>query len=137
MSGDRIFYRSGYKYQLAQRYVVQTAVKPDAPIVADFLELDEDGVLTVRAGYAWDGASGPAIDTATFLRGSLVHDALYQLMALHGLDRARWRKVADEELIRVCAEDGMSWLRRQWVYAAVRAFGRGTKDQQPRVERAP
>ena len=46
---------------------------------------------------AGDGPSGPAIDTKNFMRASLVHDALYQLMRLGTLDKSR-RQYADRLL---------------------------------------
>jgi len=44
------------------------------------LKADSDGGLLIKAGYSWDGPSGSAIDTKNFMQGSLVHDALYQLL---------------------------------------------------------
>ena len=55
--------------------------------------------LTVKAHYAWDGPSGPTIDTPTNMRASLFHDALCQGMAEDLLDRM-YRKYADE-LLRI------------------------------------
>lgn len=118
-----IKYRDGYKYQLVDDYVVATKVIPKAFVLAPLLRLDTEGTLYIRAGYAWDGPSGPAIDTKNFMRGSLVHDALYQLMR-EGHVGQEWRKAADEELRRICLEDGMSVIRAWWVYEGVR-FGGG------------
>ena len=73
-----IAYKAGYKYQLKARYAVQIDIRPAAPIDMEYLGLTTDGTLTVKKGYAWDGPSGPTIDTLNFMRGSLVHDALYQ-----------------------------------------------------------
>lgn len=78
-----------YKYQLMDDYTIQTDIKPVKdiePKLAKFLSLSPDGVLTIRKFYAWDGPSGPTIDTRDFMRGSLVHDAFYQLMQLGVLD---------------------------------------------------
>ena len=36
--------------------------------------------LYISKGYSWDGPSGPAIDTPDWIKASLVHDALYQLI---------------------------------------------------------
>ena len=119
-----IRYCQGYKYQLDDSYVVQTAVKSDTFLPTHFIRLDIDGTLSVLEGYAWDGPSGPAIDTKNFMRGSLIHDALYQLMREGHLETARWRKIADEELRRLCIEDGMTSIRAWWVYQGVR-FGGG------------
>ena len=84
-----------------------------------------DGYLFMEVGYAWDGPSGPTIDTPSFMRGSLVHDALYQLMREGCIDR-KHRKYADELLRKICLEDGMNKFRAWYVYRAVRIFGRWT-----------
>jgi hypothetical protein len=118
-----IYYRDGYKYQLTRDYSVQIGIRPLAFIYTPFVRLDTDGMLHLVSGYAWDGPSGPAIDTPNFMRGSLVHDALYQLMRLGRLNSDVHRKTADEELRRICKEDGMSSLRAWWVYNGVRIGG--------------
>lgn len=117
-----IRYTAGYKYQLEEDYRHPTGIEPAQAGGNRFVQIDADGVLTVRHGYAWDGASGPAIDTATFMRGSLVHDALYQLIRLGVLgpvDRAR----ADILLREIALDDGMWPVRAWWVYHTVRIFG--------------
>ena len=76
-----IAYNGGYKYQLKEEYTfADTGIIPPATITTDFIGLDLAGNLTTAKGYAWDGPSGPTIYTRNFMRGSLAHDALYQLM---------------------------------------------------------
>jgi hypothetical protein len=118
-----VTYRAGYKYQLRATHVDQTEIRPAEAIVTEYVRLDPDGTITLRDGYAWDGASGPTRDTPSFMRASLVHDALYQLMRLEQLDRERWRETADEGLRSMCREDGMHPIRAWWVFQAVRLFG--------------
>lgn len=118
-----VHYRGGYKYQLRQAHSDRVAITPDEPITTEYVSLSLDGTLTLKSGYAWDGPSGPSIDTPSFMRASLVHDALYQLMRLEELDAGRWRDVADRELQRMCREDGMPRIHAWWVYHAVRLFG--------------
>ena len=118
-----IKYRSlrNWKYQLLETYAIQTDIFPDHNLNMDFVSLTTDGMLVISPGYAWDGASGPAIDTKDIMRGSLVHDALYQLMRKGLLDR--WhRKAADLMLIKVCREAGMGKLRLWYVYWGLRIF---------------
>jgi hypothetical protein len=117
-----IKYREGYKYQLAENYEIQTGIFPATEVRTDFIDMDRNGRLLIRKGYAWDGASSIAIDTPAFMRGSLVHDALYQLIA-EGLLTKGQRKAADELLAHVCYEDGMGNIRSWYVLKAVRAFG--------------
>lgn len=123
-----ITYKSGYKYQLKADYVTSIDIKPDAPIKTDYLALTSDGILTVKKGYAWDGPSGPTIDTLNFMRGSLVHDALYQLMRERYLDKNKHREFADRLLQTICKEDDMTALRAWAVYQAVRLGGDPSAD---------
>jgi len=125
---NKIHYRSGYKYQLAEEYRVNVVInakraedggQTSGGIKTEYTDLSADGVLTIRAGYAWDGPSGPAIDTKSFMRGSLVHDALYQLMR-NNLLPASCREDADQELHRICREDGMNRFRAWYVLLGVR-----------------
>lgn len=135
MKGDRISYREGYKYQLANDYQVEIDIRPVEFILTHYIRLDVDGTLTICEGYAWDGPSGPTIDTKNFMRGSLVHDALYQLLR-EGRLAAQLRTAADCELRKICLQDGMSAVRAAWVYAGVR-FGGGPSAEQadnPTVE---
>lgn len=125
---EHITYKDGYKYQLVEDYSVLTDLKPPAFIYTEFIRLDSDGTLWIKDGYAWDGPSGPTIDTPDFMRGSLVHDALYQLMREKHLDHALWREAADLELRKICLEDGMPGFRAEYVYQAVRTFGDPSAD---------
>ena len=115
-----IRYKSGYKYHLEETYTLHDHVLHGLLVVTDYIII-ENGFINIRKGYAWDGPSGPAIDTKNFMRGSLVHDALYQLMR-HGFVDISFRKKADQLLARICREDGMTYVRAWWVYAGVRIF---------------
>ena len=117
-----IAYKSGYKYQLKETYTVRIPVIPPAAIHTEYISLETTGDLTLKEGYAWDGPSGPTIDTLTFMRGSLVHDALYQLMREGRLDHNVYRESADKTLRAICKEDGMWSVRAWWVYHGVRLF---------------
>jgi hypothetical protein len=88
----------------------------------DSYDLDTNGRLFISEGYSWDGPSGPTIDTRNFMQGSLVHDALYQLIREQYLD-FEYREYADELLKEICLEDNMSTIRAFFVYWAVRLFG--------------
>ena len=123
MKGDKIKYRSGYKYQLVDPYtVVLKFVKPREEINTQFIHLSGDGVLTVRPGYAWDGASGPTYDTKNSMRASLVHDALYQLIRIWRLP-VGIRDKCDAEFYNMLIEDGMDELRAKIWLSAVSSFG--------------
>lgn len=119
-----IRYRAGYKYQLARQWSVNTGIvgyQTATSLVDPWVSLSNAGLLIVRAGYAWDGPSGPTVDTKDFMRGSLAHDALYQLMREGALPQS-CREAADKLLHDLCREDGMNPVRAAYVYAAVREF---------------
>jgi hypothetical protein len=123
MGKSYIKYTDGWKYQLSEDYVCLVTIKPEEDIVTEYIGLNKEGVLFIKEGYAWDGASGPAIDTKNFMRGSLVHDALYQLIRDKRIP-ADQRDKADRVLQKICEEDGMWKVRAWWVYKAVSAFGK-------------
>lgn len=118
----QIKFRAGYKYQLAEDYTSYVAIYPEADIKTEFIDLATDGLLRVRAGYAWDGPSGPTYDTKTFMRGSAAHDAGYQLLRM-GLLPQSLRLDWDAVLIQLCKEDGMMAFRRWYVQRELRKFG--------------
>ncbi len=118
---NQIKYRSGYKYQLAEDYYLYVNIFSEKDILTEFIDLDKEGFLWIRKGYAWDGPSGPTIDTRTFMRGAFVHDVLYQLIR-QGFLKPEDRELADLELKRICLEDGMSRLRVWWVFKGLRWF---------------
>ena len=133
---DHILYKKGFKYQLTERHIhLLHGVFPD--VSARFARIEHDELI-IDSRYAWDGASGPALDTVTFMRGSLIHDTLYQLMRVGALPTS-YRKEADKELVRICREDGMSRLRAWWVYKAVHTFAARlvTPEKARKVYRAP
>jgi hypothetical protein len=125
-----ITYKGGYKYQLKQDYTVEIPIKPDTDLnpAHGFISLSSRGEMRLNSGYAWDGPSGPTFDTLNFMRGSLVHDALYQLMRDGDLDDETYRKKADQLLRAHCREDGMTWSRAAWVYLGVRLGGGPSAD---------
>ncbi len=116
-------YSAGYKYQLKTVYAYDTSIKPKVDIGNQFLTLYSSGLLIISKGYAWDGPSGPAIDTPSFMQASLVHDALYQLMR-EGLLSIEYRKDADLLLYKIARQDGMWKIRALWTYYAVRRFAK-------------
>jgi hypothetical protein len=117
-----IKYKAGYKYQLAEDYFHVLKFSPiiPGPILTRYIRLT-DKVLAIYAGYAWDGPSGPTIDTKNFMRASVVHDALYQLMREGHLPQS-YRDGADKELKAICLEDGMSQVRAWYVYRSVSRY---------------
>lgn len=107
-------YRSGYKYQLAEDYTTITPIYPKENIITRYICLSTKGYLTISEGYAWDGASGPTIDTKNTMVPSLVHDALYQLIRERHLPQSA-RTDADILLYDLLRERGMFFLRA-WLW---------------------
>ena len=127
-----IRYKSGYKYQLISDYCIQIGIYPDKFLETEYLSLDTTGKLIIKRGYCWDGPSGPTIDTKTFMRGSLVHDALYQMIR-QGYLTESYQFLADRLLYRMCRADGMSRLRAWWVYTALRHYGKYSIQKNPKI----
>ena len=109
------------------RFILTAPLTLDTNIIGracktDWVELDRNGVMTLSAGYAWDGASGTAINTKNSVRASCGHDALYQLIRLGLLPRTK-RLQADSDLRKWLIEDGMLELRANLWFFGVRLFG--------------
>jgi hypothetical protein len=114
-----IKYQMGFKYQLVAQYRDNIGVKIPNEVKYAWFSITPTGEICIRKGYAWDGPSGPTIDTRNFMRGSLVHDVLYQAIRLELLPQ-EFRQTADAILRDICIEDGMSRIRAWWVYTGVR-----------------
>lgn len=71
------------------------------------------------------------------MRGSLVHDALYQLMRQGHLDPDKYRETAVDLLRTMCREDGMSAIRAWWVYKGVRWGGESSTETTREPQTAP
>lgn len=121
MARPSIKYRAGYKYQLHDSYSIALPWISGHPDCQEELLSVSGATLTILPGYAWDGASGPTVDSPSSMRGSLVHDALYQLMRMGVLPES-CRPAADKVFYRLCIEDGMDRFRAWVWYWAVRLF---------------
>ncbi len=135
-----IFFTAGYKYQLWETYAHQLPIDlyPPKAYSSRFFQCSSDGTLIIHQGYAWDGPSGITFDTPSSMRGSLVHDVLYQAMRSEFIPRS-FQKAADEELKRICIEDGMwAWRAEMW-RKAVSEFGETNTDPRnsKKILRAP
>jgi hypothetical protein len=117
-------YRKGYKYQVYEDEVFITGIK-GFEIHSDFIDLMPDGHLTCKKGYAWDGASGPTWDTPSSMRGSLIHDAGYQLMR-EGHLPLDYKVVFDGLFYLTLLHDGMNRFRAWYWYKAVLWFAKGS-----------
>jgi hypothetical protein len=117
---DRIYYKSGYKYQLhvadyapntiyiggrkwLRHTLLHKVLDDPAYVERDFYAID-GGNLYIRHGYAWDGASGPAIDTVDTQRASLIHDVLWQAIE-EGVIPEQYRPLTNLEFRDILFED--------------------------------
>lgn len=112
-------YKKGYKYQLSESFEFMIPRRAGKNYDSHWITFREDGLLTIREGYAWDGPSGPTFDTPNTMTPSLVHDALYQLMRMGLLPQSK-RSYADELMRVMLIERGMSWFRAWAWYHSLR-----------------
>lgn len=134
-----ISYRSGFKYQTNQEFsFLIPSLAEYAGAKTKYLEIREGGLLVIFSGYAWDGASGPTFDTDSSMRGSLVHDALYQLMR-YGLIPEEYKETADEIIEELCVEDGMwEWRAGLWLNGLMIFGGKNVKpSKRKKIRYAP
>lgn len=110
--------RSG-GYELTEPWWCATGIVNQAARLDGQIALSSMGTLKVESGWPWDGPSGPTVDTPSFMRGSLAHDALYALMRQGRLGQEN-RRAADKLLYALCRQDGMGWFRAQYVYWGLR-----------------
>lgn len=132
MKNTQAKYRSGYKYQLAEEFVAQIDfelghVHRNGLIITDIEDVDEfawvaDGLIKVRKGYAWDGATC-APDWEWVMIPALVHDTLYQLIRENYLPQDRRRDV-DVVFLELMVERKPRSVMPYLFYFAVRWFGK-------------
>lgn len=135
---DHIFYKKGYKYQLFSTCVTVTNIYPPSEVDTPYINLTTEGILTVKRGYAWNGPSGPLVDTKPKQRASLNHDAFYQLFR-QGLVNRNNAKKADRLFKKQSIEDGIvPWRAHLW-YLALRKFGGASRSERNAraIHRAP
>ena len=111
----------GYKYRTKKAYQIATPII-GRDIQTEYVDLNVKGLLTIKAGYAWDGASGPTKDSKKSKRASCIHDALYQLMRMKRLDYRSDRKTADEIFYKLLLADGMNRFRAWYWRRGVRRY---------------
>jgi len=109
-------YQKGYNYRLFEDESINTGWFIGKDIDTEYIKMTRSGLLTVKRGYNWDGASSVAIDTKNNMTPSLCHDAVFQLMRLEYLDQKYFYK-ANKLYRDMCIARGM-WKARaeidQW-----------------------
>ena len=89
--------------------------------MSDFIEASWR-ILTIRKGFRFDGASGPAIDGVGNMLAALIHDALYQMRHATKLATLSYRK-ADALYRRISIAQGAGKIRAWTHWGALRGFG--------------
>ena len=116
-----------FKYEMMKDREVTTTMYGFGEIDTEFFKLTSDGIMTIRAGYRWDGPSGPTVDTPSFMRSSAVHDVCFQIMR-EGLipdsTREGFFRSANYDLKSISRKDGMLKSRSCVVKFSVDKFGR-------------
>lgn len=133
------YIKIGGAYQLTERFTIITAIQGHS-VKCDQYSLSTDGTLTIEKYYTWDGASG-AIDTSSVIRASCIHDVFCDLINARVLPRSL-QPVVDSILVDNIADywecrrlNGtfsqrfianlllpLTWLRRKYIYRAVRLY---------------
>lgn len=112
-----------YKFKVEENFSIELPFK-----IPDFehpYASSKDSILSIKRGYAWDGASGPIINTRDTLVASLVHDVLYQAMRLNLIKSSKEnKKIADKIFFEILKMHGVNSIRRKVWYFAVRLFGK-------------
>ncbi len=121
---EKIYFKAGYKYQLTRPYSVFTGIYPKEDIVYPFFTIKENGWLHVKEGFAWDGASGPTLDSKSSMRPSLVHDCFCQAAKDRKIDYKEYAPQYNQLFKKMCIEDGM-WGIRANIWLAGVVIGRG------------
>ena len=117
-----------YKYVICRTYKIKLNFCTGFSVLGSKYDLSADGILEIKHGYAWDGASGPTFDTRNTMRASCVHDVLYQMMRESDIPTT-FKDSADMELSLLMIEDGINsnklWnkIRAGYYYWGVRIFG--------------
>lgn len=114
-------YMKGFKYQLTEPWWERLTIYPDDGIDTEFISLSRDGLLILKKGFAWDGPSGPTIDTPDSLVGSGVHDADCRLMSWGLLSRS-WKDKADAIARDLWIRSGMPEARANLWFNTLQQF---------------
>jgi hypothetical protein len=119
---DLLKYRSGYKYQTLER-IRFNLPEEFLPHYADtpFITL-WDCTLTLAAGYAYDGPSGPTKDSKCSMRAAAFHDAGYQLIREGHIPRTL-KPLIDDLFHEQLIADGMGKFRAWAWHRAVKKCG--------------
>lgn len=144
-TSGQLLYRQGYKYRLERDWGCQTTILDWPYTIASldggkpWVQLGVTGYLKFRAGYCYDGPSGPTIDTPPAMGPAAGHDGLYQGARLGHLPQEdSFRKRVDDWFYQFLLDEGISRLRAWTWYRGIRAgAGYAWKAKLEEVHEAP
>jgi len=123
--GDRVFdyirapFPGGYyvtrdlALQLPEQLVTTPHIDANMSLLSD--------TLTLRPGFRFDGASGPAVDGVHNMLGAMIHDALYAAIKGGAEGLSAWK--ADRIYRQVCIAQGAGKTRAWAHWLALRTCG--------------
>jgi hypothetical protein len=122
-----------YKYELVEDYSIQLDFYPPEgkDIITAWFCWWEDGRILIKAGYGWDGVSGPMMDTINTMIPGCLHDFGYQGLR-ESLFPQSYKRLFDlmfQKLMITCSKsEGMipkawNWTRAKYAYLGVKFFG--------------
>jgi hypothetical protein len=104
---------NNWKYRLLEDIYVLTGITPLMPSYSsEFMSINRLGVLHMKAGYSWDGASGHCPDHEAIMYPSCVHDGLCQLFTLGIITKAQ--RYAADALLGTMVRAEMYRLSERW-----------------------
>ena len=118
-----------YKYGMMEDMPVQLPFTPplNAPnchsYSGQFLQIDDNGLLIIKKGYAWDGCSSLTWDDKTNMRAGAVHDAGFQLMRM-GVIPTNYFQAFNDLFRDILIQDGMGRVRAWYYWKAVSTFAK-------------
>ena len=138
IADTEIKYISGGKHQLVEDVSFKTEIHPQDDIITRFVELKTNGLLTLKEGFFWDGASGPTpIDPPSSRRAAAIHDGLYRLAQKNLIGGETNRRKTDRIFHDYLIHDGMwNWRATIWT-RMVRRFAKKSYTRRKKVHTAP
>lgn|SRR5574344_1145223 len=116
------YYKHLYKYILAEQFVYKTTVT-GYTVNFSWVSLRPDGTIIIAKDYAWDGASGPTIDTKDSMVAALIHDGFYQLMRRKDIPIVA-KAAVDKDFYKNLVHNGMFVVRAYVWYLGVKIFAK-------------
>ena len=133
-----ISYISGGKYQIVKKDVsFPTDIHPQDDIITEFVELKTNGLLTMKIGFFWDGASGPTINSPSSRRAACIHDGLYRLAQKKLISGETNRRKTDRIFYDYLRADGMWKFRAKIWWRSVRRWASKSYTRRKKVKTAP